>query len=140
MQVLWVCATTSLQSNISTRNLALVLVLLRSWEPKLPLQQNPKLVVCLRNKPINYRNPYNLPLWLFRNKTTTHIDFSQQNRTYGSTMIFYIIKRYVKNKSWSLQSLVEQSLPENKVSILSKTRKGEMNQVWLKTSICILRN
>ena len=38
----------------------------------------------------------------------------------------------IKNKSWSLQSLVEQSLPENKVSILSKIRKCEMNQVRLK--------
>ena len=45
---------------------------------------------------------------------------------------FSTLQRDVKNKSWNLQSLVEQSLIENKVSILSKTRKGEMNQVRLK--------
>ena len=96
------------------------------------LTKKPQLWFVYEISQSKYGNPYNLSLWLFRDKTTTHIDFSQQNRTYRSTMTFYITMRYVKNKSWSLQSLVEQSLPENKVSILSKTRKGEMNQVRLK--------
>ena len=47
--------------------------------PKLPLQNKPQHVVCPRNKPINKWEPYNLPLWLFRDKTTTHIDHHNHN-------------------------------------------------------------
>ena len=78
------CASKSLQRKLSTREytfgvLVILEVLKRAFElglqsPKLPLQFKPQLVVCPRNKPINNGNPYNLPLWLFRDKTTTHID------------------------------------------------------------------
>ena len=65
-------------------------------EPKLPLHQNPNMWFVHEISQSNYKNLYNPPLWLFRDKTTTHIDFSQQNKTYGSTIIFYNTKRYIK--------------------------------------------
>ena len=100
---MWVCASNLFKANISTSDLPLVLVLLRSWEPKLPLQHNPKLVVCQRNKPINYGNPYNLPLWLFRDKTTTHIDPHKNKRSNG---IFYNTKRYKRVNLYVFKSSI----------------------------------
>ena len=55
--------------------------------PNLPLQFKPQLVVCPRNKPIKYGNPYNLPLWLFRDKTTTHIDPHKIIETTGNSTL-----------------------------------------------------
>ena len=77
---------------------------LRTWEGleleyqslKLPLHTIPNTWFVYEISQSRYGNPYNLPLWLFRDKTTTHIDSSQQNRNYGSTMIFYFTKRYIK--------------------------------------------
>jgi hypothetical protein len=55
--------------------------------PNYPYNSNPQYVVCLRNKPINNGNPYNLPLWLFRDKTTTHIDPHKINETSGNSTL-----------------------------------------------------
>ena len=83
MQEMCVCASTSLHCK---KHLVIYLWSASSLEdlkrvfeldlqsPKLPLQFKPQYVVCSRNKPINNGNPYNLPLWLFRDKTTTHIE------------------------------------------------------------------
>ena len=120
---------------------------LRTWEGleleyqslKLPLHAIPNTWFVHEISQSRYGNPYNLPLWLFRDKTTTHINSSQKiNLWVNDDFLQY--KEIYKNKSWSLQSLVDQSIPESKVSILSNSSKKWDNQVRIKTSICILRN
>ena len=86
-------------------------------------------MVCPRNKPIkNWESLQSPPLAISWQNHHSHWFLTTIIETTGQQW-FYITKRYLKTKSWSLQSLVEQSIPENKVSIFSNTHKCEMNHV-----------
>ena len=95
-------------------------------------------MVWPRNKPINNVNPYNLPIWLFRDKTTTHIDPHKKKRSSG---IFYNTKRYKRVNLYVFKSSISCRIinpsTQNKLHFQSKCM-WEDQVIIKKTSICIL--
>jgi DNA polymerase II large subunit len=76
------------------------------FKPRLPLHIEPHSGFVNEYKPIKNRGTYNLPLWLFRDKTNTHKITSQKQKKLVNKIF------YNNNKSTRLSLEQLQDIPK----------------------------